>query len=70
MALGYAAIALVILAIFLPVAMIKKARKEDTYQGLYQVKGGNLSLSLAAGSGLIIISAQCLITAGMLPALG
>lgn len=70
MALGYAAIALVILAIFLPVAMINKARKEDTYQGLYQVKGGNLSLGLVAGSGLIIISAQFLITAGILPALG
>ncbi|WED23414.1 aromatic amino acid transporter [Vibrio sp. JC009] len=69
-ALGYAAIALVVLAIFLPVAMVKKARSNATYDNLYQVKGGGMSLTLAAGSGFVIIAAQFLITAGVLPALG
>ncbi|WP_375749640.1 aromatic amino acid transport family protein [Vibrio sp. HN007] len=70
MALGYAAIALVILAIFLPVAMVKKARADETYSGSYEVKGGRAGLVLVAGFGIVIISAQLLITAEVLPALG
>ncbi|MCW8334789.1 aromatic amino acid transport family protein [Vibrio paucivorans] len=70
MALGYAAIALVILAIFLPVIMVHKVRKSEDYQGRYQVLGGHAALYLTGGIGVLIISAQILITLGVLPALG
>jgi tyrosine-specific transport protein len=70
MALGYAAIALTILAIFLPVAMVKKARALEDTDMLYQVKGGQAALSLVAATGVLIVGAQLLITAGILPALG
>ena len=69
MALGYAAIALAILAIFLPVVMIRKVRS-TAQVGAYQVGGGNLGLVLCMGAGVMIVSAQVLITIGILPALG
>ncbi|KZN33360.1 aromatic amino acid transport family protein [Pseudoalteromonas luteoviolacea] len=68
MALGYAAIALVVLAIFLPVAMVWQQRKENTSG--YQVRGGNLGLACAGLCGVLIISAQCLQMFGFIPALG
>ncbi|WP_337241564.1 aromatic amino acid transport family protein, partial [Proteus faecis] len=43
MALGYAAIALAILAIFLPLVMVIKVRQQATEQH-YQVTGGNGAL--------------------------
>ncbi|WP_282176097.1 aromatic amino acid transport family protein [Vibrio nereis] len=69
MALGYAAIALAVLAIFLPIMMAKKARTqaEDSH---YQVFGGNVGLVASSVIGFVIISAQILITFGVLPALG
>lgn len=70
MALGYAAIALAVLAIFLPVVMIKKVRKDNSYNGTYQVKGGNVSLALVSSFGVLIVAAQFLITFGYLPSLG
>lgn len=74
MALGYAAIALAILAIFLPVAMIKKSRsdafKTEQVDDLYQVKGGQLTLAVVAGCGVLIVCAQFMITFGYLPSLG
>ncbi len=66
MALGYAAIALVILAIFLPVAMVFKSRKQHNEQGYYRVRGGKVSLILCALTGGIIILSQLLISFGVL----
>jgi tyrosine-specific transport protein len=70
-ALGYAAIALVILAIFLPVSMVwvQRKQKSDSMNG-YQVKGGRPALAFATLFGFIIISAQCLQIFGLIPAIG
>jgi len=71
MALGYAAIALVILAVFLPIAMVFKQRKErEITQTDYRVKGGNSALIVAALSGVLIISAQFLQMFGVIPSIG
>ncbi|MYM60365.1 amino acid permease [Vibrio sp. OCN044] len=70
MALGYAAISLAVLAIFLPVLMVKKARVSQNNQDTYQVIGGNLGLTISGSVGLVIITAQILITTGVLPSLG
>jgi len=69
MALGYAAIALVVLAIFLPILMVKKARLQADDEH-YQVFGGNLGLAVGSTVGVLIVGAQILITAGVLPSLG
>lgn len=68
-ALGYAAIALVVLAIFLPILMVKKARQQTSTQS-YQVLGGNVGLIVTSCVGVVIVTAQALITAGVLPSLG
>ncbi|EOU2461792.1 aromatic amino acid transport family protein [Vibrio navarrensis] len=68
-ALGYAAIALTILAIFLPVAMVNKVRKQNP-QRAYRVAGGQVSLLLTSGVGVLIVTAQILISIGLLPSLG
>ncbi|WP_281630496.1 aromatic amino acid transport family protein [Vibrio sp. St2] len=70
MALGYAAIALAILAIFLPIMMVKKARVSEDTQGGYQVFGGTAGLMISGTVGFVIIAAQLLITMGVLPSLG
>jgi len=67
-ALGYAAIALVILAIFLPVAMVSKQRKQQASG--YRVLGGNVTLVLASLMGCLIITAQFLQMANVIPAVG
>ncbi len=69
-ALGYAAIALVVLAIFLPVLMVRKARATHSTPEAYRVKGGQLSLILAGSIGIIIVVVQLLIATGFLPSLG
>ncbi len=70
-ALGYAAIALVILAIFLPVLMVWQQRKticqRDNLSDHYQVKGGSVALSLAVLAGVLIISAQLMQMFGVVP---
>ncbi|MGL4476576.1 MAG: aromatic amino acid transporter, partial [Shewanella sp.] len=58
LALGYAALALVILAIYLPVAMVLVKRKQASPHGQYQVQGGKLCLALATLAGSLIIVAQ------------
>jgi len=68
-ALGYAAIALVVLAIFLPIMMVKKARSMSPKTG-YQVAGGNLALTLGTVVGIVIVTTQVCITLGLLPSLG
>ncbi|EEZ41346.1 TPA: aromatic amino acid transport family protein [Photobacterium damselae] len=75
MALGYAAIALVILAIFLPVAMVWQQRKQkatSTQENTsdYQVMGGKLSLITVIVIGVIIILSQLLQIVGIIPKLG
>jgi len=67
-ALGYAAIALVILAIFLPVAMVSKQRKAQASG--YRVIGGNVTLALASLMGCVIIASQFLQMANVIPAVG
>ena len=73
MALGYAAIALVILAIFLPVAMVRSQRKKHNISkeiSPYKVKGGNFGLIIVTMAGVLIISAQTLQMVGLIPAVG
>ncbi|MGL6175454.1 MAG: aromatic amino acid transport family protein [Vibrionaceae bacterium] len=62
-ALGFAAIALVILAVFLPVAMVwrqRKARDSANMPTGYRVAGGRAALILAALCGVGVIAAQLL----------
>lgn len=56
-ALGYAAIALAVLALLLPAALVYISRKRHP-EVTYRVKGGNLALVLVGSSGLGIIAAQ------------
>lgn len=70
MALGYAAIALAILAIFLPIAMVVRVRSQASSSEYYQVIGGKPALMITGVIGLLIVAAQLLITIGALPALG
>ncbi|WP_423839568.1 aromatic amino acid transporter [Vibrio mytili] len=70
MALGYAAIALAILAIFLPLVMVVKVRRSSEFEADYRVAGGHGALILTGIAGVGIVMAQVLITLGVLPALG
>ncbi|MCL1062680.1 aromatic amino acid transporter [Shewanella benthica] len=58
-ALGYAAFSLVVLAIFLPVAMVVSQRKQ-TGLGGYRVKGGQAGLIIATLAGIFIVMVQIL----------
>ncbi len=69
-ALGYAAVALVILAIFLPVALVHKVRKQPIQGDSYRVIGGSQGLVVCALMGVAIVVAQGLIVVGILPSLG
>jgi tyrosine-specific transport protein len=69
LALGYAAIALAVLAIFLPLFMVVRVRKQAP-AGHYRVSGGTPALLLCGGAGMVIIAVQLLITMGILPSLG
>ncbi|XAV88743.1 MAG: aromatic amino acid transport family protein [Candidatus Symbiodolus clandestinus] len=62
-ALGYAAIALAILALLLPVALVWKVRKQFPH-GVYRANGGTLALIITLCSGLMIIVIQSAIRAG------
>ncbi|MGF1746647.1 aromatic amino acid transport family protein [Vibrio minamisatsumaniensis] len=76
MALGYAAIALSVLAILLPTVMVYKVRytdfsvKPQSPEATYQVLGGSKALFLAGSVGVFIIAIQILISVGLLPSLG
>jgi tyrosine-specific transport protein len=54
--LGFAAIPLVVMIIFLPIAMALGQRRQNL--GGYQVSGGKPALIASAGLGLVIIAAQ------------
>lgn len=69
LALGYAAIALVVLAVFLPVLMVWKVRRLHLEEP-YQAPGGNFALALAVAKGTLVIAAQVGISLGFLPLLG
>ncbi|ELV8682928.1 amino acid permease [Vibrio fluvialis] len=70
MALGYAAIALAVLAIFLPLVMVARVRRQANNHDYYQVMGGTPALALTGVVGILIVCAQLLITVGVLPSLG
>ena len=58
-ALGYAAIALAVLALWLPAAMVFQSRRRHP-DADYQVAGGAVALALVATCGVVIIAAQLL----------
>ncbi|MGL5451995.1 MAG: aromatic amino acid transport family protein [Aeromonas sp.] len=68
MALGYAAIALAILAVLLPVALVWQSRKQAPAHP-YRAPGGRLALGIVAAIGLLIVGVQFSVSVGMLPAL-
>ncbi|EKO3490805.1 amino acid permease [Vibrio fluvialis] len=70
MALGYAAIALAVLAIFLPLVMVARVRRQANNNDYYQVMGGTPALAITGIVGILIVGAQLLITVGVLPSLG
>lgn len=70
MALGYAAIALAVLAIFLPLMMVSRVRRQGKEGTYYQVMGGTPALAITGVVGILIVGAQLLITIGVLPSLG
>ncbi|EKO3507898.1 amino acid permease [Vibrio fluvialis] len=70
MALGYAAIALAVLAIFLPLVMVARVRRQANNNNYYQVMGGTPALAITGVVGILIVGAQLLITVGVLPSLG
>ncbi|AVH33918.1 aromatic amino acid transporter [Vibrio fluvialis] len=70
MALGYAAIALAVLAIFLPLVMVARVRRQANNNDYYQVMGGTPALAITGVVGILIVGAQLLITVGVLPSLG
>ena len=68
-ALGYAAVALVVLAVFIPVALVWKVRKLHMPEP-YQVAGGVPALVLAVLIGAVIILGQFGVVIGLLPSVG
>ena len=69
MALGYAGVALSVLALLLPSLLAWKSRQQHPQQG-YRVAGGKPLLCIVFGCGVVIILVQVLIAAGMLPEVG
>ncbi|MBX8998693.1 tyrosine transporter TyrP [Klebsiella aerogenes] len=69
MALGYAGVALAVLALMLPSLLVMKSRKLHT-QATWRVPGGSIALWLVLGCGVAIVAIQFCIVAGLLPAVG
>lgn len=70
MALGYAAIALAVLAILLPVAMVMRSRALNQDKQAFTVSGGTPALMVTLAAGVVIIAVQVMISLGVLPAIG
>lgn len=69
MALGYAGVALAVLALLVPSLLAWRSRKLHPH-GEYRVAGGALALWLVMGCGLLIVGIQFAISAGILPEVG
>ena len=69
MALGYAGVALAVLALIIPSLLTWQSRKHNPQAG-YRVKGGRPALVVVFLCGIAVISVQFLIAAGLLPEVG
>jgi hypothetical protein len=69
MALGYAGVALAVLALLLPSMLAWQSRKQHP-EGAYRVPGGKPALCLVFACGIGIILVQFCIAAGLLPEVG
>ncbi|MDU2939325.1 MAG: tyrosine transporter TyrP [Enterobacteriaceae bacterium] len=67
LALGYAGVALAVLALIIPSLLAMQSRKRNP-QSSYRVAGGQVVLWLVLGCGVAIIAVQFSIVAGWLPA--
>ncbi|ELY5828560.1 tyrosine transporter TyrP [Cronobacter turicensis] len=68
MALGYAGVALAVLALLLPALLAWQSRKR--HAAAWQVAGGNIMLAVIFACGIGIVAIQCLISAGILREVG
>ncbi|MBB1201369.1 tyrosine transporter TyrP [Enterobacteriaceae bacterium 89] len=69
MALGYAGVALAVLALIIPSLLAMKSRQQHP-EAAYRVAGGKPALWLVFGCGIAVILIQAFIAAGLLPAVG
>lgn len=69
MALGYAGVALAVLALIIPSLLTWQSRKQNPQAG-YRVLGGTPVLILVFLCGIVVIGVQFLIAAGLLPEVG
>jgi len=69
MALGYAGVALAILALIIPSLLVWKSRQDQNLSG-YRVVGGKPLLILVFACGIAVMVIQALIAAGALPEVG
>ncbi|AMO58173.1 hypothetical protein GZ77_20790 [Endozoicomonas montiporae] len=69
LALGYAAVALIVLAVFLPVLMVWKVRRLHMEEP-YQAPGGIVGLAIATITGAVVVAAQVGVSLSILPLLG
>ena len=69
MALGYAGVALAVLALLIPSLLAWQSRKHNP-QSAYRVRGGKPALLLVLFCGVTVIAIQCGIAAGVLPEVG
>ncbi|MGP3593376.1 tyrosine transporter TyrP [Vagococcus sp. WN89Y] len=70
MALGYAGVALAVLALLLPSMLAWQSRKQHPQKECYRVPGGKLALVVIFACGIAIIGVQFSIAAGLLPDVG
>ena len=69
MALGYAGVALAVLALLIPSMLAWRSRKHNP-QANYRVVGGTPALALVFICGIVVIAVQFSIAAGLLPEVG
>ncbi len=69
MALGYAGVALAVLALMLPSLLVMKSRQQHP-DAAWRVAGGTTALWLVLLCGIAIVTIQFAIVAGLLPAVG
>ena len=69
MALGYAGVALAVLALMLPSLLVMKSRQQHP-NAAWRVAGGSPALWLVLLCGIGIVAIQFAIVAGLLPAVG